>query len=211
MTKLNSLDLGSQLLAITQDRGDYMVYIIWIFKDIHNHFCIYLNNKARYIHITAKHKPIPKSPQLCNKVVCWSNMTGEAYYPPTMFISKDTPTTNSLQAIHERSIGIQFLPPCWKLLPLDSSISFTDWVSWWGHTIHKLQGLVFNLCWKIWILIFLVENIQVLALPNTPCNKAKNNSPRWFSLNVVAINFPINIEPLLKIAHPKNSIHHFHS
>ena len=62
MTKLNSLDLGSQLLAITQDRGDYMVYIIWIFKDIHNHFCIYLNNKERYIHITAKHKPIPKSP-----------------------------------------------------------------------------------------------------------------------------------------------------
>ena len=70
MIKLNSLDSGNQLPAITQDRGYYMVYIIWIFKDIHNHFCIYLNNKARYIHIIAKHKPIPKSPQLYNKVVC---------------------------------------------------------------------------------------------------------------------------------------------
>ena len=138
-------------------------------------------------------------------------MLGEAYYPPTMFISNDTPTTNPRQAVYGRSIGIQFLPPCWRLLPTDSFISFKDSVSWWGHTIHKLQGLVFNLCWKIWILIFLVENTQVLSLPNTPRNKAKNNSPRWFSLNVVAINFPINIEPLLKIAHPKKSIHHLHS
>ena len=113
-------------------------------------------------------------------------MPGEAYYPPTMFISNDTPTTSPLRAVHGRSIGIQFLPPCWRLLPLDSSISFIDWVSWQGHTIHKLQGLVFNLCWKIWILIFLVENIQVLALPNLGVCYGGNLGfvQMWFSLDI---------------------------
>ena len=131
--------------TIIQNGRYYMIYMVRILKDIHNHFGIYLNNEVGDIQATTQHKTIPKPPKFSSKTVGCSYMPCETCNPIPMLFPNYSSTASPLHATYNRAISVQFFPPSRWFLPPDSLANFADWVSWWSDTIHILCSLVVNL------------------------------------------------------------------